>query len=75
MLSRPKLKSLGVELLDRADRHLRCLTCGQDWYCHRGPRIGPRYIPYHTHLSRGYWKCPNGCNSHGNQTQSPGNPS
>jgi hypothetical protein len=62
MHSAPKLKELGVELLDRDAGRLRCLVCGEEWECRPVSRLLPHRIPYRSRLPRGYWKCPHGCN-------------
>ncbi len=61
MYSAPKLKKLGVELLDRDARRLRCLVCGEEWECR--PNSLRRSIPNRSRLPRGYWKCPHRCNN------------
>jgi hypothetical protein len=63
MLSKPKLKALGVELLDRDARRLRCLTCGEEWECRPVLRTLRQRIQTHPRLARGYWKCPHECNT------------
>ena len=62
--SAPRLKEFGVEMLDRAERHLRCLVCGQDWYARPVSRVMPRRMSTRAALPRGYWQCPNRCNAH-----------
>lgn len=49
-----ELKKVGVEIINQARVHLKCMKCGQLW----SPNIQPGGT-----LPRGYWKCPNGCNS------------
>jgi hypothetical protein len=62
MYSQSKLKRLGIALLDRDTRRLRCLTCGEEWECRPIPLSMPPHIPYRGRLSPGYWLCTNGCN-------------
>ena len=49
-----ELKRVGVAVLDESNVQLQCIACHQVW----SPNIlsGGK-------LHRGYWKCPNGCNS------------
>jgi len=53
LMSGPQLAKLGVQILNRYDLELQCLTCGERW----SPRPHPD-----GRLPRGYWKCPNRCN-------------
>jgi hypothetical protein len=53
--SEPELAKVGVEIIgDKSHIRLACKHCGQNW----SPNIQPG-----GRLPRGYWKCPNGCNS------------
>jgi hypothetical protein len=53
-LSESQLKKVGITIEDPVHIWLRCDKCGDAWSPHiqRGGK-----------LPRGYWKCPNGCNS------------
>jgi hypothetical protein len=53
-LSGVQLALLGVELMNRYDLLLRCVTCGQTWT----PELDS-----HGKLIRGYWVCPSRCNA------------
>ena len=50
-----ELRRVGVivAVATRQTLALECVRCGKGWF--------PRYTPC-GRLSRGYWKCPNGCN-------------
>lgn len=52
--SRADLERVGVVILSESSFHLQCVQCQQVWSPNmlRGGR-----------LPRGYWKCPNGCNT------------
>ena len=52
-MSAVQLARLGVEVLNRYDLALRCVTCGETW----SPQIDRS-----GHLVPGYWHCPNKCN-------------
>jgi hypothetical protein len=55
--SERELAKVGVEIIDEGACWLRCVKCGQKWGVN---------IPSSSrgeHLCKGYWKCPNGCNS------------
>ena len=60
-LHRPKrcttreLAKAGVELVNDHRMMLACEGCGQHW----SPDLQPG-----GRRPRGYWRCPNGCNSH-----------
>jgi len=49
-----EMDKVNVVILDKNRAHLLCRACGQAW----SPdlRAGG-------HLPRGYWKCPNNCNT------------
>lgn len=49
-----ELRKFSVQILDHHTLHLRCEQCGQIW----APNLGAG-----GRLPRGYWHCPNGCNS------------
>jgi hypothetical protein len=49
-----ELSKAGVEIVDEASVHLRCQACGQVW--------SPNFLSG-GRLPKGYWHCPNGCNS------------
>jgi hypothetical protein len=53
LLSGPQLARLGVQILNRHDLLLECMSCGTTWsptLTHDG-----KLPPY-------YWQCPNKCN-------------
>ena len=52
-MSRVQLARLGIELLNKYDLLLRCVTCGETWTPHTDS---------HGKLAAGYWACPNKCN-------------
>lgn len=49
-----ELEKVGVEIVNPHNFHLHCLECGQIW----SPEMQGN-----DRLPRGYWKCPNGCNT------------
>ncbi len=53
--SASELKKVGVTLLDPKHFGLQCDRCDTKW--------SPNFPPRGKRLARGYWKCPNGCNS------------
>lgn len=61
VLNRPRsfsdseLRKVDVEIVDLSSGMLGCLECGRRWIVNQPPR-GKRHY-------RGYWKCPDGCNS------------
>jgi len=52
-LSGTQLARLGVQILNKHDLLLQCMTCGEVW----ATRVEPDgSLPF------GYWHCPNRCN-------------
>jgi hypothetical protein len=49
-----ELKKLGITILSANPVHLACDHCGDEW----SPTTWGN-----NRLSKGYWKCPNGCNT------------
>lgn len=49
-----ELKRVGVEIRDASSTILGCVECGKGW---------APMLQQGGKLPRGYWKCPNGCNS------------
>ena len=52
-MSAVQLARLGVEVLNKYDLLLKCVTCGQTW----SPQVDRK-----GRLAAGYWQCPNKCN-------------
>lgn len=52
-MSAVQLARLGVEVLNRYDLVLKCVSCGESW----SPKIDAK-----GRLGAGYWRCPNRCN-------------
>jgi hypothetical protein len=52
-LSGPQLARLGIQILNRYNLLLQCMTCNETWT--------PALKPDGT-LHQGYWVCPNKCN-------------
>jgi len=52
-LSGPQLARLGIQVLNKYDLLLQCMTCSETWT--------PKLQPDGT-LPQGYWICPNKCN-------------
>ena len=53
LLSGEILAKLGVQIRNRFDQELECMTCGTTW----SPQLTPD-----GKLPAGYWKCPSRCN-------------
>jgi hypothetical protein len=53
LLEGAQLARLGVQILNRFDLELECMSCHERW--------SPRHYP-DGRLYQGYWKCPNRCN-------------
>ena len=53
LLSAVQLARLGVQILNKYDLSLQCMTCGEVWSPQRDPdgRLAP-----------GFWQCPHKCN-------------
>jgi hypothetical protein len=52
-LSGPQLARLGVEILNKYDLFLKCMSCGEVW---------TPQLEADGSLKRGGWRCPNRCN-------------
>jgi hypothetical protein len=52
-MSGVQLARLGVQILNRYDLVLKCVTCGETW----SPQVDRKGA-----LVAGYWCCPNRCN-------------
>ena len=52
--TKEELLKVGVELINQHTAHLKCMICGQVW--------SPNLLEGGK-LPKGYWQCPNGCNS------------
>jgi len=50
-----ELDKVSVEIMDHNSLRLRCEQCEQVW----SPNLGTG-----GRLPNGYWRCPNGCNTH-----------
>ncbi len=48
-----QLAELGVQILNKFDLQLQCMSCGTTW--------SPQLIA-DSRLPEGYWRCPNRCN-------------
>jgi hypothetical protein len=51
-----EMAKVGVEIIDRNRKRLRCMNCGHIWW--------PCLVPG-GRLPKRYWRCENGCNSPG----------
>jgi len=56
IFSTSRLARVNVECIDDERVWFRCKQCGQKW--------SPNLQPGGGKLSRGWWRCPNGCNGH-----------
>ncbi len=52
-MSSVQLARLGVQLLNKYDLLMQCMTCGETW----SPQLDR-----HNRLPFGYWHCPKKCN-------------
>jgi hypothetical protein len=52
-MSHVQLARLGIDVMNKYDLLLKCITCGETW----APQVNA-----HGKLSAGYWICPNKCN-------------
>ena len=52
--SKSELNKVDVALIDDRNNLLECQRCGQQW--------SPLQPPMGRRFTRGYWKCPEGCN-------------
>lgn len=50
-----QLRKVGVEIVDLSSGMCGCVECGQRWLVNQPSKYSRRL--------RGYWKCPNGCNT------------
>jgi hypothetical protein len=53
LLDGAKLAKLGVQILNKYDLELECMSCHAKW--------SPRLLPDGS-FPHGYWRCPNRCN-------------
>jgi hypothetical protein len=53
--SKSEFRKAGIELIDASAGAFCCLQCGKGWLVNQPPS-GERRV-------RGWWKCPNRCNS------------